>query len=217
MSITPRSPVRISAGRRSPVGRNAAAMAPIALLLLGGLLGGCASGGAGVKNPLRGPSQARFMTLVKQNCGGELVGGQPISSLLASDTTFRQLTARLYRGDISNDELVNLLLQQYPADDANIPATGCVVDQLSRCLSGNCDARPVESPDEIAAQAMVAERDAGIEELRPADRTAVETMIDNVDSTPVEPMEPLPSQDPSVIAPGTATETATEIKEPGKP
>ncbi len=217
MSITPPSPISITAGRKSPVVSSAAAMAPIALLLLSGLLGGCASGGAGVKNPLRGPSETRFMTLVKQNCGSELVGGQTISSLLASDTTLRQLTTRLYKGGISNDEFVNLLLQQYPADDANIPATGCVVDQLSRCLSGNCDSRPAESPDEIAAQAMVAERDEGIEELRPADREAVETMIDNVDSTPVEPMEPLPSQDPSVISPGAATETASEIKEPSKP
>ncbi len=179
------------------------------------LLTGCASGG--VKNPFRGPSEARFTALVERNCGNELVGGQAMSSLLASDTSFRQLTSRLYQGGVSNDEYVNLLMQQYPAADANIPATGCVVDQLARCLAGNCDASPAESPDAIDAQEMIAERDAGIDEVRPADRDAVETMIEDVDSTPAEPVEPLPSQDPAVLASGTPSETATEIEEPDKP
>ena len=222
MSIKPSSPAIPTAPERPAAGH--AVIIPTALLLVPCLLAGCASGG--VKNPFAGPTEARFTTLVKQNCGAQQVGGQSVSSLLASDSTFRQLTTRLYKGRISNDEFVNLLMQQYPSDDANIPATGCVVDQLARCFSSKCEPGPVQSPDAIAAGAMVAERDQTIDELPPADRAAVETMSTNFDSTPAEPVEPLPSKDPSVLAPSSATnpepatqtgsETGTGPKPPSK-
>jgi hypothetical protein len=198
-----------------------AAITPVALLLVPFLLGGCASGGSGLKNPFRGPTEAGFMSLVQHNCGSEVIGGQPISTLIKSNTSFRQLTSRLYQGDISNDAFMNLLLQEYPAPDANIPATGCVVDQLNRCFATKCGGGTAEPPDDIAAQQIDATRNANVEELPKRNVEAVDSMIDAAPEPSVpEQLGPLPSQDPSVINPSmmnTEPESVQKIEEPSKP
>jgi hypothetical protein len=142
------------------------APAPILGFICALALAGCATdGGDGplsgmtaslsnsVGNPLKRPSQQGFEELIRRNCADYTIGGQSVGTLLAGDEQFRTLTARLYRGDVSNDEYINQVVHLHPSDDANIPATGCIIDQLQSCLSGNCD---VES----AAAAQAARKDA---------------------------------------------------------
>jgi hypothetical protein len=188
--------------RQRPARSVPAPAAAVALLALA-LLGGCAA-----DNPMRGalrdsvgplfggPSEAGFVALVDQNCGEKLVGGETVATLMERDTTFRQLTSRLYTGDISKDGFTNQLLQEYPAADANIPATGCIARALDTCLSTRCDGRPAASPDDIAAEQMVAEQDLGLEEVPAADRDAVDAMIEAADREAAGEVVPLPSEVP---------------------
>ena len=116
----------------SPALRHAAAAGCIAGTLL--LASGCASdsGGkpfAGMKNPLangiqnpfKGPSEAGFFALVHKNCASYSIGGQGLGTIKATDSSIGALTAKLYRGDVSNDEYINLLLQEYPAKTPTCP------------------------------------------------------------------------------------------------
>ena len=177
----------------SPALRHAAAAGFIAGTLL--LAGGCASdsGGkpfAGMKNPLangiqnpfKGPSEAGFFALVHKNCASYSIGGQGLGTIKATDSSIGALTAKLYRGDVSNDEYINLLLQEYPAEDANVPATGCVINQLDTCLSTNCQLTPSQSPElEQAAAAVAADQQQATEQVPVAERNAVDKMIDQAD------------------------------------
>lgn len=184
----------------------AAKIVPAALLL--SLLGGCSS-----DNPMHhalrksvsfgGPTEAGFTELVERNCGEESVGGQRIASLIQSDTTFRQLTSKLYRGDLSTDAFTDQLLQEYPAADANIPATGCIARQLNACLSSDCDGGPVATPDSIESDEIEATRDESLEGLPAAERDEVDELLADpiteipttvtapVDVEPKEAMEPI--------------------------
>ena len=176
-----------------PALRHAAAAGFIAGTLL--LAGGCASdsGGkpfAGMKNPLangiqnpfKGPSEAGFFALVHKNCASYSIGGQGLGTIKATDSSIGALTAKLYRGDVSNDEYINLLLQEYPAEDANVPATGCVINQLDTCLSTNCQLTPSQSPElEQAAAAVAADQQQATEQVPVAERNAVDKMIDQAD------------------------------------
>ena len=177
----------------SPALRHATAAGCIAGTLL--LAGGCASdsGGkpfAGMKNPLangiqnpfKGPSEAGFFALVHKNCAYYSIGGQGLGTIKATDSCIGALTAKLYRGDVSNDEYINLLLQEYPAEDANVPATGCVINQLDTCLSTNCQLTPSQSPElEQAAAAVAADQQEATEQVPVAERNAVDKMIDQAD------------------------------------
>jgi hypothetical protein len=205
----------LSPPRRRPA-RFAPTSAAALALLAAALLGGCAA-----DKPMRmpqlfgGPSEAGFMALVERNCGEKPVGGQTVGALLDADTSFRQLTSRLYSGDISKDAFTNQLMQEYPAADANIPATGCVARALDTCFNTRCDGRPAPAPDSIDAAQMTAEQDIGLEEVPAADRDAVDTMIDAADRERVGEAVPLPSDSPPAVS--TPAETPAGMEEPAKP
>ncbi|MGB5737119.1 MAG: hypothetical protein WBM40_22045 [Thiohalocapsa sp.] len=177
----------------SPALRHAAAAGCIAGALL--LVGGCASdsGGkpfSGMKNPLEGgfgnpfkrPTEAGFFALVRKNCAPYSIGGQGLGTLQPSDGGIGATTAKLDRGDVSNDEYINLLLQEHPAEDANVPATGCVINQLDTCLSTNCELTTSQSPEMQKADAMItADQQQAAEQVPVAERDAVDTMIDQAD------------------------------------
>lgn len=162
-----------------------------ALLLTGGCAsdsGGASSGGLknpmkeGFPNPFKGPSEAGFFALVRKNCASYSIGGQNLGTIKESDSGIGALTAKLYRGDISNDEYINLLLQDYPNEDANVPATGCVINQLDTCLSTNCQLTPRQSPELQQAEATVAaDQRQAAEQVPMAERDAVDEMIDQAD------------------------------------
>jgi hypothetical protein len=125
-------------------------------------------------------SEAAFVELVDANCSDLSVGDRTVGSLMATESGFRELTLRLYRGEISNDEYSNQVLLAHPSPDGNVPATGCVVDQLARCLSGHCT---VETPAELQAEEDAAEADADPvtidpTTLPPEDRAEVERLIE---------------------------------------
>ncbi|MGB5835216.1 MAG: hypothetical protein WBG92_24965 [Thiohalocapsa sp.] len=161
------------------------------------LAGGCTSdtGGkpfAGMQNPLEGsirnpfkrPTEPGFFALVRKNCASYSIGGQGLGALQETDSQIGTLTSKLYRGDISNDEYINLLLQQYPAEDANVPATGCVINQLDTCLSTDCQLTPSKSPElEQAEAAVAAEQQEAIDSVPVADRGRVDMMIDEADES----------------------------------
>jgi hypothetical protein len=153
------------------------------------LIAGCAFDGAssnplqGVKNPFRGAADSDFFALVREHCSAYTVGDQSLGTRLAGDGELRALTEKLYRGDLSNDEYVNMLLQQYPADDANIPATGCVINQMTACLSSRCQPNPGETSELTQADATIAAEQVEAASTVPAaDRDAVDSMIDRADA-----------------------------------
>jgi hypothetical protein len=162
-----------------------------AACLVGSLLlvGGCASDGnmgntftGGIQNPFQGPSESGFFALVRKNCASYSIGGQPLGTLIERDSKVKDLTEKLYRGDISNDEYVNMVLQHHPSDDANIPATGCVIDQLTACQSSRCQLTPSKSPElDKAADTVAAEQLATAAETPAAERSAVDSMMENAD------------------------------------
>jgi len=92
-----------------------------------------------LKNPFHGPTEAGFLDLAGHYCSDFSIGNQSVGGLLAGDQAFRTLTTKLYSGDISNDEYINQVQELHPADDANIPATGCIIDQLQNCYNGPCE------------------------------------------------------------------------------
>ncbi|KAA6184456.1 hypothetical protein F2Q65_12115 [Thiohalocapsa marina] len=147
------------------------------------LIGGCASDGTagnplmGLSTALKSPTEAGFFALVRQNCADHSIGGTPLDTLLDTDTQVRDLTAQLYRGDLSNDEYVNQLSQAFPSDDANIPAAGCVMNQLDVCLSSHC--RPILDQAKAAVAETQAEAVARVPET---DRAAVEAMTQKADT-----------------------------------
>ena len=117
-----------------------------------------------LKNPFQGPTEAGFLNLVRHYCADFSIGNQAVGGLLASDQAFRTLTTKLYGGDISNDEYLNRVLDLYPADDANIPATGCIIDQLQNCYAGRCEVTTGDSapPPPQRPRALDADVDAAV-------------------------------------------------------
>jgi hypothetical protein len=173
--------------------RRTAAAACITGALL--LAGGCASDSGGkpfkgmknpladsIGNPFKGPNEAGFFALVRKNCASYSIGGQGLGNLNETAGSVGTLTAKLYRGDVSNDEYINLLLQEYPAENANVPATGCVINQLDTCLSTDCQLTQRQSPEMQKADAMVTmDQQQAAEDTPMADRAEVETMVDQAD------------------------------------
>jgi len=174
--------------------RRTAAAACITGALL--LAGGCASDNGdapskGIKNPLansignpfKGPSEAGFFALVRKNCASYAIGGQGLGALRQTDGSIGVLTARLYRGEVSNDEYINLLLREHPSADANVPATGCVINQLDTCLSTDCQLTPKQSPEMQKAKEMVAADQQQAAEATPMPaRTEIDQLIDPADA-----------------------------------
>jgi len=95
---------------------------------------------AGVlENAFHRPSESGFLRLAEHYCASFSVGDTTVGALLTDDTPFRALSVDLYGGEISNGEYINRVVDLHPADNANIPATGCVIDQLQNCFSGRCE------------------------------------------------------------------------------
>ncbi|MCF7984512.1 MAG: hypothetical protein K9L70_08925 [Thiohalocapsa sp.] len=105
--------------------------------------------------PVWEPSEEGFLRLVRHACGGLSVGDSTVAALLERDPGFLSLTTDLYHGELSNDGYARRVLEAHPAADANIEATGCVVNQLQTCFGGRCDVpagtRPLPARDTDAA------------------------------------------------------------------
>lgn len=115
------------------------------LAALAATLSGCTSNGqvtdplASLGNPFARPTEAGFLELVDANCSQKSIGDTTVGALIGQNTAFDEWTSALYNGDISNDEFMNQVLLEYPAPDANVPATGCIMDQLAQCFAETCD------------------------------------------------------------------------------
>lgn len=90
------------------------------------------------KDAISPPLEAQFFERVRSQCGHHRVGQYSLSGLLTQDKVFYQLTRKLYQGVFSSDTYIAKLLKHYPAADGNVPAAGCVIDQMNACLSGDC-------------------------------------------------------------------------------
>lgn len=91
-----------------------------------------------IGHPFDGPTEKGFVAMVMHSCAALPVGDATVGALLDTDERFQALTTELYHGDISNDEYINRILLLHPAPDANIPATGCIINQLQTCLASPC-------------------------------------------------------------------------------
>jgi hypothetical protein len=149
-----------------------------------------------------GPSEAGFLAMVERDCAQESVGAQSVAPLMQSDTTFRQLASRLYRGDISTDTFGTLVLQEYPATDANVPTIGCVARQLNACMNSKCDGSPVATPVSIESEAIDDARDETLDQVAAGERDEVDELLaDPVDSVPTMENSPIDvAPEPSVPA-----------------
>lgn len=137
----------------------------------------------GLRNPFHGPSEAGFFALVRKNCAAFSIGGQGLGTLQQNVGGIGTATASLYRGDLSNDEYLNLLLQEHPAADGNVPAAGCVINQLDTCLSTDCRLTSNQSPELRQAEDMVADdQQQAADEVPMAEREQVEKMIERADA-----------------------------------
>lgn len=133
---------------------NALGLFAVAMLAV---LSGCATDGritdpsAYLGNPFQHPTEAGFRSLVQANCGPLSIGGTTVNALLGKNTAFDSWITALYDGDISNDEFMNQVLLQYPAPDANVPATGCIMDQLGQCFAETCKVQTAAEREKMAA------------------------------------------------------------------
>jgi hypothetical protein len=153
-----------------------------AILALGMLTAGCAGDGQVTRafnlgNPFQGPSEDGFLERVRHYCAAFPIGDSTVGSLLATDPTFQSMTSRLYRGDLSNDGFAFQVLELHPANDANVPGTGCMINELDACFAGRC-----QVPDTPAATAP----------LPPTENTEDAAMAAPIDNPPAEPPTPLP-------------------------
>jgi hypothetical protein len=147
-------------------------------------------------NPFDRPSEAGFRAMAKANCGSMSVGDSTVGELMRDDDAFNRLVSSLYSGDTSNDEFMNQVLLEHPAPDANVPATGCVINQLAKCFAETCKVQPT------AARAA-AERTSG------DDAMAVAADAGDATEVAIDPVE-LPSQSQADADAGTeAAEDAT--------
>ncbi|NBC47777.1 MAG: hypothetical protein GVY22_07280 [Gammaproteobacteria bacterium] len=160
-------------------------------------------------NPFSRPSESGFRAMAKASCGTKSVGETTVTELLKGDTAFNELTSALYRGDISNDEFMNQVLLAHPAADANVPATGCIIDQLAQCFAEECKVQPDaeqtanERPDQDETEELAAGVDVDPVDLpsttpltdpvMESDRDSVtnQSEADQVETTPAEE-EPTP-------------------------
>ncbi|MBK5929536.1 hypothetical protein [Halochromatium salexigens] len=145
-------------------------MAPVAfLVVLIVTLGGCATEGkvtdpsVYIGNPFHRPTESGFRDMARAGCGSMSIGDSTVGALLGKNQAFDGLISALYQGDISNDEFMNQVLLQHPAADANIHATGCIMDQLAQCFAETCKAEAA-----VERQSEEAENDTEAEKIRSA-------------------------------------------------
>ena len=167
--------------REGSLGRRARLLSrpalPTALMLaLFVALGGCANQSTVTDpsvylgNPFHRPTESGFRDMARAGCGSMSVGDSTVDALLGEDKAFDSLISALYQGDISNDEFMNQVLLQYPAADANIPATGCIMDQLAQCFAETCKAEAaVERQTTEAENAEDAEQMASAVTIDPSE------------------------------------------------
>jgi len=92
-----------------------------------------------VSDPLAKPSQDGFIRLVRTYCGEFRVGSEKVRDLVSNATVFERLTLSLYHGNLTNDQYLRRVQDEYPSPTGNIEATGCVVNQLQKCFGERCD------------------------------------------------------------------------------
>ncbi|MBK1705350.1 hypothetical protein CKO40_12530 [Halochromatium glycolicum] len=132
-------------------------------------------------NPFSRPSESGFRAMAKASCGDKSVGETTVAELMEGDTVFNDLTSALYRGDISNDEFLNQVLLAHPAANANVPATGCIIDQLAQCFAEECKAQAnaEQAATEQPAQNETEELAAGVD-VDPVDLPSTTPLTDPV-------------------------------------
>lgn len=167
--------------------RNALPLLAAAVLIV---LNGCATDGritdpsVYLGNPFQRPSETGFRALVQADCGQMSIGDTTVNALLGKNTAFDSWITALYDGDISNDEFMNQVLLQYPAPDANVPATGCIMDQLAQCFAETCKVQTAAEREKMAqAETQAVEEIESAVTLDPAELPAqdapeVERMIE---------------------------------------
>lgn len=131
--------------RRENLGRSRRRRWPwLSAALAAVLIGGCTTQGsvtdplANLGNPFQRPTESGFRAMTQASCSSLSIGNTTVGALLGKDQAFDTMITALYQGDISNDEFMNQLLLQHPAPNANIPATGCIMDQLEQCFAETC-------------------------------------------------------------------------------
>lgn len=193
------------ASNRSPAprigqgSRRGGLLCAAALTALG--IAGCATDGqmggpfASLMTQRGHPTESGFRTMIEASCGEKSVGDSTVAALMRSDSSFNELIASLYSGDISNDEFLNQVLLEHPATDANVPATGCIIDELAQCFAYACKPQTPEQRAE-AEKKQVAEAEQITDEvtidpveLPSKDKPEIEQMIE---TSKEEGPKPLP-------------------------
>lgn len=167
-------------GHTSLISSLISTVAPLALVALA-LTTGCETATQWTQPWGGHVSQSGFFALTQANCSDLSVGERRLGDLLANDQLFQDLTTRLFQGDLSGDEYLNQLLALHPANDANVPATGCVIDQLQACQLGPC---------EVTESAALADTAPDLPPA-PEDIEGLEALPATVPETPPAP-RPLP-------------------------
>lgn len=151
--LRPSHPRWLRLGQRAQSLRGARLLLPTALIAA---LAGCTTDGqvtdplAALGNPFQRPTEAGFRAMIEHNCAQLTIGDTTVDALLGKNNQFDQWITALYEGDISNDEFMNQVLLQYPAPDANVPATGCIMDELERCFAETCQVQTAAERDKMA-------------------------------------------------------------------
>ncbi|WP_201219277.1 hypothetical protein [Halochromatium roseum] len=175
--------------------RHAMALVTTAVLAL---LSGCTTDGpitdpsVHLGNPFQRPTEAGFRSLVQAHCGQLSIGSTTVNALLGKNTAFDSWITALYNGDISNDEFMNQVLLQYPAANANVPATGCIMDQLKQCFAETCKVQTAAEREQMteAETLEIKEIESAVtldpNELPAQDAPEIEGMIETSIETSIE-------------------------------
>ena len=113
----------------------AANLAPLArvVLLAGGVLAvaGCGPNGFARDSLVESSGANAFLNRIQQNCAKLSVGNQPLNWLLSNnshDTTFVDMTSKLYLGQFSRKDYTDGINAFYPTG-TNQPALDCIFKQ----------------------------------------------------------------------------------------
>lgn len=181
----------------SPLHRRASR--PLAVVIAA-LIGGCATEGrvtdplTAFGNPFQRPTEAGFRAMAQASCGPMTIGDTTVGALLGKDPAFDTMVTALYDGDISNDEFMNQVLLQHPAPDANIPAAGCIMDELERCFAETCkvmtaaEREKMDKANAAAAKEITTSVTIDPAEIPAEDAAQVEQMIEQATEDGPKPL-----------------------------